>query len=435
VSRNFAVKEIKTLFAHSGNQCAFPGCSQRLVEPSTAEDDPAILAEVAHIVADSRQGPRGASSLTDEERDRASNLILVCGDHHKLIDSQPNTYSVAVLRQMKEDHECRVSQALTVISSRPCPELRHETVHSTLLPVSRFPQFVFAAPCPFDDRQFGEMAALINQRSYPDQLTPCLLRDGGFLYAFQDLACADTPFAGIVARDKTAKLRAQDLWGDAEGRRRYVALLNIALKRHALRLGTRFDERHQRFYFHMTEEAMRRKVRYRTSGNRHVPRSVVWQPTRRKTGEKRDFWWHLAAGLHFHQMAPDQWCVSVRPERHVTQDGTVPLESSQIGRRVTRVKARMFNDVYFNQVDFWRNFLAQDKPRIILNFGAQSAVIEARFLEFTVSWPGVPGDDPNRKNLLYDEDLFTLADLAALEAGVMVDEPNDDEGGEEYDDD
>jgi hypothetical protein len=88
VSRNIPEKEIKMLCVLSGGVCAFPGCGKHLIEPGNSADDPAFLGEIAHIVADSRQGPRGTSPLTDEQRDMHTNLILLCGDHHKIIDSQ-----------------------------------------------------------------------------------------------------------------------------------------------------------------------------------------------------------------------------------------------------------------------------------------------------------------------------------------------------------
>src|SRR5215211_6156641 len=92
----------------SGNVCAFPGCDRRLVEPGTNTDDPAVLGEMAHIVGEKRRGPRGADEMPPSERNSHANLVLLCGDHHKLIDSQPNAYSVPVLRAMKSDHEARI---------------------------------------------------------------------------------------------------------------------------------------------------------------------------------------------------------------------------------------------------------------------------------------------------------------------------------------
>jgi hypothetical protein len=111
MSRNIPDKEMKALIALSGGVCAFPGCNKRLLEQGNADDDAAFLGEMAHIIADSRQGPRGISLMSDDDRDKHTNLVLLCGDHHTIIDAQPRTYSIAVLRRIKEDHEGRIHRA------------------------------------------------------------------------------------------------------------------------------------------------------------------------------------------------------------------------------------------------------------------------------------------------------------------------------------
>jgi hypothetical protein len=68
-------------------------------------DDPSLVGEVCHIVAESEDGPRGKSPLTKDERNKYSNLILMCCVHHKLIDDQPTTYSIEVLHEIKRTHE------------------------------------------------------------------------------------------------------------------------------------------------------------------------------------------------------------------------------------------------------------------------------------------------------------------------------------------
>ena len=165
MSRNIPDREMKTLIALSGGVCAFPGCDKRLVVPGNGHDAAAFLGEMAHIVADSRQGPRGDSPMSDEERDQHTNLVLLCGDHHKIIDSQPLTYSVSVLRAIKADHEDRIRQATSPDTPRPPIELKREVIHSSLLPLTHLPQAVFFAPCGFTDRQEDEVKRRIQ---YPD---------------------------------------------------------------------------------------------------------------------------------------------------------------------------------------------------------------------------------------------------------------------------
>lgn len=133
-SRSLSVKDQKLLCLRSGSICAFPGCGKSLIEDGTDADNPVILGEFAHIVGHSRQGPRGDFDLSTEERNKHNNFIVLCPAHHHIIDSQPRTYSVQVLRQMKRDHEERVSRAVTIAAApKTGGELKRETVHSTLL--------------------------------------------------------------------------------------------------------------------------------------------------------------------------------------------------------------------------------------------------------------------------------------------------------------
>src|SRR2546430_13630141 len=112
MSRSISSADMKRLLLESGGICAFPGCGRRLVSPDSVLEPGAVLAEVAHCVADSREGPRGQSELTDEQRNQHENLIVICPEHHTIIDSQPQTYSIQVLQQMKADHLAAIQRRL-----------------------------------------------------------------------------------------------------------------------------------------------------------------------------------------------------------------------------------------------------------------------------------------------------------------------------------
>jgi len=426
LSGHIPPKEVKILCLMSGNVCAFPGCDRRLVEPGTNTDDPAVLGEMAHIVGEKRRGPRGADEMPPSERNSHANLVLLCGDHHKLIDSQPNAYSVPVLRAMKSDHEARIAAGNGRAQGRPARSLTaglsgsRETIHSTLLPVTHLPAAVFAAPCEIPESRIEEVRARIVYPPRREELLPFILREGK-LFAFQDLRKEDGPFAKAVDPARTEVLRSTDMWEDPESRRRYVTLVNRSLFKYAARFGVRYDPLHRRFYFPAGQDGTEKSVHYKSLSGRRTKRQVAWQPKRKSTGEGRDFWWHVAVGLKFHQFSERQWCLSVRPERHLTADGETPLPPMRIGRRVTRLKARMYNDLYLGEVNFWREYLSGGQPRFFLDFGEQSAVIKARLLTVDVRWPGIPGDDKPFENQVYEEDLYTLADLEEATFGGEVD--------------
>src|SRR5438067_1695875 len=86
--------EQRKLFARSGNRCAFSDCRRLLTADGSPPDRTVVLGEMAHIVAERLQGPRGNSPMPLSERNRAENLVLLCNNHHQLVDSQPQTYAV-----------------------------------------------------------------------------------------------------------------------------------------------------------------------------------------------------------------------------------------------------------------------------------------------------------------------------------------------------
>ncbi len=155
-------KDLKLLYQLSGNRCAFPGCPKDLVYPRTAEDDPVSLSEVAHIVATKPDGPRGNYPLLVEERDKYPNLMLLCEEHHHLVDSQPQSYTVERLRQMKIDHEVLIREATgrakEADSSTDEEPYVRETLYSTLLPVIRMPRYIYGVACDYNDSQEREAA-------------------------------------------------------------------------------------------------------------------------------------------------------------------------------------------------------------------------------------------------------------------------------------
>lgn len=99
------VTEQRKLFQRSGDMCAFPRCKKALTAKQTDSEPVASLGEIAHIVGDSANGPRGTSPLTSRERNQYENLILLCNYHHQLIDSHPATWTVSRLEAMKRAHE------------------------------------------------------------------------------------------------------------------------------------------------------------------------------------------------------------------------------------------------------------------------------------------------------------------------------------------
>lgn len=99
----------KMLWGKAAGRCSYPTCKEELVMEATSTDDESLIGEACHIVAKSKDGPRGDSQLSSEDRDKYPNLILMCQKHHKKIDDQFNHYTVSKLHQIKLEHERWVS--------------------------------------------------------------------------------------------------------------------------------------------------------------------------------------------------------------------------------------------------------------------------------------------------------------------------------------
>jgi hypothetical protein len=98
-----------------------------LVVDETETDDPSIIGEEAHIVAQKDDGPRGLSDLSIEQRDRFENLILLCRNHHKVIDDQEKEYTVDLLKAYKATHLKYVLDNLIVDKVKQKDDERYAT--------------------------------------------------------------------------------------------------------------------------------------------------------------------------------------------------------------------------------------------------------------------------------------------------------------------
>ena len=127
---------VKRLFAVSGNRCAFPGC------PTFAHDGNSVLVQICHIEGDRPDSARYRREQPDAERHGFSNLVLLCGTHHKIVDDDDETYSVERLQKIKANAESaqpepaseendRISKALLQQISEHLQELREDALLPT----------------------------------------------------------------------------------------------------------------------------------------------------------------------------------------------------------------------------------------------------------------------------------------------------------------
>jgi hypothetical protein len=105
------------LWGRAAGRCEFSSCNASLsFHPVTKES--VNLAEVAHVIGFSKDGPRGEEDLPEALLNDVTNLMLVCRTCHKLIDDNADRYTVKLLQEMKEQHERRIAIATSIAPNR-----------------------------------------------------------------------------------------------------------------------------------------------------------------------------------------------------------------------------------------------------------------------------------------------------------------------------
>ena len=111
-SRTISANTIKSLYSRSGNLCSFPDCDQKLIESEDIN-----VSNICHINGLNPNSARYDPNLDEEYLNSEENLILLCPNHHKIIDADEKNYTVETLQRMKAVHESNIATALSKISS------------------------------------------------------------------------------------------------------------------------------------------------------------------------------------------------------------------------------------------------------------------------------------------------------------------------------
>jgi len=96
------------LWGKAGGRCQYEGCNKPLWEDALTKVE-FNISYIAHIIADKPDGPRGDGVLSEQLKADISNLMLMCDEHHRLIDKEDASgHTVKRLQEMKASHESRV---------------------------------------------------------------------------------------------------------------------------------------------------------------------------------------------------------------------------------------------------------------------------------------------------------------------------------------
>ncbi len=100
----------KILIAMAGGRCQFKGCGKKLFQNEDTLTK-GNFSNMAHIIASSPDGPRGNEESHDLSAD-INNIILLCPQHHKEVDTHKEKYPADVLKEMKVYQEKKVDELL-----------------------------------------------------------------------------------------------------------------------------------------------------------------------------------------------------------------------------------------------------------------------------------------------------------------------------------
>lgn len=113
------------LWARSAGRCQYRGCNHDLVGDLISGNENALFGFIAHIIADSADGPRGDPIRSPQLAKSLDNLMLMCAVHHKLIDVDSLVdHPEALLVEMKAEHEARVAMLAGIDMDRASHVLR-----------------------------------------------------------------------------------------------------------------------------------------------------------------------------------------------------------------------------------------------------------------------------------------------------------------------
>lgn len=113
------------LWARSAGRCQYRGCGEDLVGDLISGRKDPLFGFIAHIVADSPEGPRGHLFRSPQLAKNLENLMLLCARHHKLVDvdglaEHPEDYLLA----MKAEQESRIALLTGIDQDRASHVLR-----------------------------------------------------------------------------------------------------------------------------------------------------------------------------------------------------------------------------------------------------------------------------------------------------------------------
>ena len=103
----------RLLYVECRALCCMPDCRINL---NIKDEDNAWIGQISHIHSESERGPRYKAGL--ENYDEYNNLILLCCNHHKIVDHNRRKWTSEILKKIKSDHVKWVNDNPKLVKSK-----------------------------------------------------------------------------------------------------------------------------------------------------------------------------------------------------------------------------------------------------------------------------------------------------------------------------
>ena len=111
-TRYYDPQTLKLLWGRAAGRCAMADCRVELFVTEDDYDPVCVIGEMGHIAASSNAGPRAHLELDMRARDSYDNLVLLCRNCHRKVDTLKLSYPRERLLEIKANHEAWVRTAL-----------------------------------------------------------------------------------------------------------------------------------------------------------------------------------------------------------------------------------------------------------------------------------------------------------------------------------
>lgn len=128
------------VWGKSAGRCEFNGCNKQLYVHDITSDR-CNIAELAHIIGDSANGPRGDKDRSARLAQDPNNIMLMCHDCHRYIDKEGlDKFPDKVLYAMKKKHEERIERLTAMKEDMQANVITYGSIIGSQFPDLSYPQ-------------------------------------------------------------------------------------------------------------------------------------------------------------------------------------------------------------------------------------------------------------------------------------------------------